>query len=59
MDGVPCVFPFVYGGREYNACTPEGDFDGRAWCSTHVDAFQQHKGEREWGYCTDSIDCPL
>lgn len=60
IDGVPCILPFIYEGTSYSLCTAIGDFDGRPWCSTHVDEFGQHKGDENWGYCqTKDSRCGL
>ena len=35
--GTPCVFPFSWGGKTYNRCTPwtyGGSDQGKDWCST-------------------------
>ena len=54
---VPCVFPFIYKGKEYNECTfQKGDV--KAWCSTKVDGNGKHVGgQRQWGYCEK--ECPV
>ena len=53
----PCVFPFIYKGKEYNECTfQKGDV--KAWCSTKVDGNGKHVGgQRQWGYCEK--ECPV
>lgn len=41
----PCVFPFLYGGKEYVNCTTEGM--GRLWCATTYDYNHNNK----WRFC--------
>ena len=51
--GIPCVFPFEYGGIVYYSCTMYGET--RYWCSTKVDK----DGKfiiNFWGFCVDT--CP-
>merc|ERR1712072_786093 len=46
---MPCVFPFKFGGKQYNGCI-EDSHEGQAWCSTQVD----HEGNHitgQWGHC--------
>ena len=49
---VPCLFPFTFDGKTYDACTDETDPDGRFWCSTKVDRSGNHI-INNWGYCSD------
>ncbi|XP_025975853.2 matrix metalloproteinase-9 [Dromaius novaehollandiae] len=46
-DGSPCVFPFVFGGVSYDACTTDGRSDGYRWCATTA-SFDQDK---KYGFC--------
>ena len=46
----PCVFPFIYNGIEYTACTTVEN-DGIAWCSTEVDVLNGSYVEGKWGNC--------
>ena len=46
----PCVFPFIYNGIEYTACTTVEN-DGIAWCSTEVDVLNGNYVEGKWGNC--------
>ena len=41
---MPCTFPFVYDGTEFDACTSHGDPDNALWCSTQTDESGQHIG---------------
>lgn len=45
--GVPCHFPFIYRGVEYNACTNTAYY--KDWCSTEVDSNGNDIGQ--WGIC--------
>uniref|UniRef100_A0A8C3AQ42 SEL1L adaptor subunit of SYVN1 ubiquitin ligase n=1 Tax=Cyclopterus lumpus TaxID=8103 RepID=A0A8C3AQ42_CYCLU len=45
--GEPCIFPFLFQGREYFDCTTDGRGDGRLWCATIYDYDQ----EKKWGFC--------
>ena len=48
--GSPCVFPFIFAGKQYSTCTLDSADDGLAWCSIRTDIFGQHvKGW--WGVC--------
>ncbi|KAM9527920.1 matrix metalloproteinase-9 [Guaruba guarouba] len=46
-DGAPCVFPFVFDGTSYSACTTDGRSDGYRWCAT-TGNFDQDK---KYGFC--------
>ncbi|XP_056150451.1 protein sel-1 homolog 1 isoform X2 [Lampris incognitus] len=46
-NGEPCLFPFLFQGKEYSDCTTDGRRDGRLWCATSYDYDQ----ERKWGFC--------
>ncbi|XP_028809398.1 protein sel-1 homolog 1 isoform X2 [Denticeps clupeoides] len=46
-SGEPCVFPFLFLGKEYLGCTTEGRGDGRLWCATTYDYDQ----DKKWVFC--------
>ncbi|XP_030067918.1 matrix metalloproteinase-9 [Microcaecilia unicolor] len=46
-DGEKCVFPFIFDGESYDACTKDGRKDGYRWCSTTAN-FDQDK---KFGFC--------
>ncbi|CAM5152186.1 unnamed protein product [Eretmochelys imbricata] len=46
-DGAKCVFPFVFEGKSYDACTAAGRSDGYRWCATTA-SFDQDK---KYGFC--------
>ena len=51
----PCVFPFIFQGRQFNNCIT-GSKRTNPWCATQVDAFGNYiRGH--WGYC--GVNCPL
>lgn len=46
-DGKPCVFPFIFEGRSYSACTTKGRSDGYRWCATTANYDQ----DKLYGFC--------
>ena len=50
-NGESCVFPFIFQGVTYNACTNAGDPDDTMWCSTKTDKCDKHV-VGQWGYCS-------
>ncbi|XP_061486156.1 matrix metalloproteinase-9 [Rhineura floridana] len=46
-NGEKCVFPFIFDGKSYDACTTEGRDDGYRWCAT-TDSFDRDK---KYGFC--------
>ncbi|KAH0619645.1 hypothetical protein JD844_000478 [Phrynosoma platyrhinos] len=48
-EGAPCVFPFIFLGNKYEACTSSGRQDGKMWCSTT----SNYDEDRKWGFCPD------
>ncbi|XP_035271094.1 protein sel-1 homolog 1-like [Anguilla anguilla] len=45
--GEPCLFPFLFLGKEYSECTTEGRTDNRLWCATTYD----YDSDKRWGFC--------
>ncbi|XP_063158151.1 fibronectin-like [Candoia aspera] len=50
----PCVFPFIYKGISYSACTTAGSSKGKLWCSLT----KNYDIDRTWAYCTLSEPHP-
>ena len=51
-NGYPCLFPFFYQGKSYNACTLLNYH--KYWCGTSYDS----NGEDfNWGIC--NTNCPI
>ena len=48
-NGIPCDYPFSYGGNFYDTCI-NIDSGGKHWCYSNATI-------RSWGYC-DSESCP-
>ncbi|XP_033026067.1 epididymal sperm-binding protein 1-like [Lacerta agilis] len=46
----PCIFPFVFQGKWYKACTTDGRIDGKLWCSL-VTNYDENP---TWAYCEPS-----
>ena len=44
-----CVFPFTYGGEEYNTCITNDNY-GIYWCGTDSDV---DTNEKEWKLCDE------
>ncbi|XP_069845982.1 matrix metalloproteinase-9 [Dipodomys merriami] len=51
-DGKPCVFPFIFEGRSYSACTTAGRSDGYRWCATTANYDQ----DKLYGFCPTRAD---
>uniref|UniRef100_A0A670JGU6 Fibronectin type-II domain-containing protein n=1 Tax=Podarcis muralis TaxID=64176 RepID=A0A670JGU6_PODMU len=58
--GPSCVFPFIYNGKSYSACTTDGMSDGKCWCATT----SNYDLDKKWMYCNDTgkrrrayVDC--
>lgn len=51
-DGKPCVFPFIFEGRSYSACTTKGRSDGYRWCATTANYDQ----DKLYGFCPSRAD---
>jgi hypothetical protein len=64
VDGVGCIFPFIYGGEQYCKCSTKG-WAGRAWCPTgpgcvagNCNSLAGQGGTGSWGYCSPAPACP-
>merc|ERR1711970_199083 len=44
----PCIFPFLYKGKEYNECTLYQASGGKAWCATSLKA---NGNMHQWSAC--------
>ncbi|XP_060138097.1 uncharacterized protein LOC118094637 [Zootoca vivipara] len=49
-EGPSCVFPFIYNGKSYSACTTDGMSDGKCWCATT----SNYDLDKKWMYCNDT-----
>eukprot|EP00041_Stephanoeca_diplocostata_P038877 m.1564361 g.1564361 ORF g.1564361 m.1564361 type:complete len:2726 (+) comp25284_c0_seq7:271-8448(+) len=62
--GVPCVFPFTYQGRSFDACTKFDDVLGRYWCATRTTSRTDDTMRAgSWAHCAcenpvDLSSCP-
>lgn len=55
--GLPCVFPFIYQGKEYNGCTTVTDPENLPWCATAVNETGYYISKsQQYGHC--SPNCP-
>ncbi len=54
-DGEFCKFPFLFMGKEYTSCTPQGRDDGFLWCSTTYNFDEDGK----YGFCPHEREYPL
>uniref|UniRef100_A0A8D2AL06 Matrix metalloproteinase-9 n=1 Tax=Sciurus vulgaris TaxID=55149 RepID=A0A8D2AL06_SCIVU len=54
-DRKPCVFPFVFEGNSYSACTTQGRSDGRHWCATTPN----YDVDKLYGFCPNRADAAV
>ncbi|KAM6164610.1 matrix metalloproteinase-9 [Rhynchocyon petersi] len=54
-DGKPCVFPFIFEGRSYSACTTEGRSDNYRWCATTAN----YDKDKLYGFCPTRADATV
>ena len=66
VQDAPCVFPFVYDGTTYNACTADWVVDGvvldygSQWCATTPEITQDNDGQwSPWGACVADDQVPV
>uniref|UniRef100_A0A8K9UNQ9 SEL1L adaptor subunit of SYVN1 ubiquitin ligase n=1 Tax=Oncorhynchus mykiss TaxID=8022 RepID=A0A8K9UNQ9_ONCMY len=50
-NGKPCLFPFLFLGKEYVDCTTDGRGDDRLWCATTYD----YDRDKRWGFCESNL----
>uniref|UniRef100_A0A6Q2WXI8 Fibronectin type-II domain-containing protein n=1 Tax=Esox lucius TaxID=8010 RepID=A0A6Q2WXI8_ESOLU len=50
-NGKPCLFPFLFLGKEYLDCTTDGRGDDRLWCATTYD----YDRDKRWGFCESDL----
>ena len=50
FDGTPCVFPFMFKGKERTQCISTRRRI-QPWCPTQVDSSTRIPVRGEWGYC--------
>ena len=55
VDGIPCVFPFMFKGKEVTKCISSRRRP-RPWCPTQIDSSTRVPVRDQWGYCDDQ--CP-
>nr|BAE25191.1 unnamed protein product [Mus musculus] len=54
-EGKPCVFPFIFEGCSYSACTTKGRSDGYRWCATTANYDQ----DKLYGFCPTRVDATV
>ena len=57
-SGKDCIFPFIYKGNTYNACT-RTNLASLHWCSTAVDSSTGIYISGNWGNCMTVPSCPV
>ena len=58
VSGKDCIFPFIFKGNTYNACTMV-NFASIPWCSTAVDSSTGIHIAGKWGNCMTGTRCPV
>ena len=49
-QGKPCVFPFMYEGKEFSGCTTYSRCSSCSWCGTQFNVTD----DSGWGMCGES-----
>ena len=56
VSGLPCIFPFTYGGEVYYCCSTADTPNNRPWCPlVHVHSFYTGQAGFNWDYCRKFI----
>ena len=58
VSGKDCIFPFIFKGNTYNACTMV-NFASVPWCSTAVDSSTGIHITGMWANCMTGTRCPV
>lgn len=53
-NGQPCVFPFVYEGKQHTKCAPTKTYSDYFWCATSVNSAGEYDRTSTMGYCNSA-----